>query len=170
MHLEGPWLSTTSTRKRAEKLTKREKEDLERGWRERNVFLKGINLPKESFEQYLDWVYGRGKKNKTKTKYAPKFAQAVPKTPVKNKDGVENVGNIQTAKISDQDIGQASGDTDIATVQVSRLSSWITGPVTSKPSPTYTGTKILGIGTMHKSNAVPIFSDDEAKEISSMRR
>jgi len=34
----------------------------------------------------------------------------------------------------------------------------------------YTGTKILGIGTMHKSNAVPIFSDDEAKEISSMRR
>jgi len=34
----------------------------------------------------------------------------------------------------------------------------------------YTGTKILGIGTMHKSNAVPIFSDDEAKEISRMRR
>ena len=34
----------------------------------------------------------------------------------------------------------------------------------------YTGTKVLGIGTMHKSNAVPIFSDDEAKEISRMRR
>ena len=34
----------------------------------------------------------------------------------------------------------------------------------------YTGTKIRGIGTMHKSNAVPIFSDDEAREISSMRR
>lgn len=34
----------------------------------------------------------------------------------------------------------------------------------------YTGTKIIGIGTMHKSNAVPIFSDEEAKEISSMRR
>lgn len=34
----------------------------------------------------------------------------------------------------------------------------------------YTGTKIIGIGTMHKSNAVPIFSDDEAKAISSMRR
>lgn len=34
----------------------------------------------------------------------------------------------------------------------------------------YTGTKILGIGTMHKSNAVPIFSDTEAKDISSMRR
>jgi len=34
----------------------------------------------------------------------------------------------------------------------------------------YTGDKIIGIGTMHKSNAVPIFSQDEAKEISRMRR
>jgi len=40
----------------------------------------------------------------------------------------------------------------------------------SKAIPQYTGTKMLGIGTMHKSNAVPIFSDDEAKSISSMRR
>lgn len=39
-----------------------------------------------------------------------------------------------------------------------------------KTAPVYTGTKILGIGTMHKSNAVPIFSDDDAKAISSMRR
>jgi|688.fasta_scaffold32766_11 hypothetical protein len=43
-------------------------------------------------------------------------------------------------------------------------------PCTKKPSPTYTGDKIIGIGTMHKSNAVPIFSDGEAKEISKMRR
>ncbi len=34
----------------------------------------------------------------------------------------------------------------------------------------YTGNKILGIGTMHKSNAVPIFSDEQAVEISRMRR
>lgn len=34
----------------------------------------------------------------------------------------------------------------------------------------YTGTKIIGIGTMHKSNAVPIFSDEQAVEISRMRR
>lgn len=40
----------------------------------------------------------------------------------------------------------------------------------SKKIPQYTGTKMLGIGTMHKSNAVPIFSDDEAKAISTMRR
>ncbi len=34
----------------------------------------------------------------------------------------------------------------------------------------YTGTAMIGIGTLHKSNAVPIFSTDEAVEISKMRR
>ncbi len=34
----------------------------------------------------------------------------------------------------------------------------------------YTGTKVKGIGTMHKSNAVPVFSDQEAQDISKMRR
>jgi len=44
------------------------------------------------------------------------------------------------------------------------------GAVSSKAPQMYTGNKMIGIGTLHKSNAVPIFSDDEAKEISSMRR
>jgi hypothetical protein len=35
---------------------------------------------------------------------------------------------------------------------------------------TYTGNKMKGIGVMHKSNSVPIFTDDEAKDISKMRR
>jgi len=45
-----------------------------------------------------------------------------------------------------------------------------TGAVRTKDIPQYTGTKIKGIGTMHKSNAVPIFSDEEAVAIASMRR
>jgi hypothetical protein len=44
------------------------------------------------------------------------------------------------------------------------------GVATKKEPPRYTGTKIKGIGTMHKSNAVPIFSDEEAIEIAKMRR
>jgi hypothetical protein len=43
-------------------------------------------------------------------------------------------------------------------------------PCTKAPDKVYTGTKIKGIGTMHKSNAVPVFSDEEAIEISKMRR
>ena len=38
------------------------------------------------------------------------------------------------------------------------------------PDKVYTGDKIKGIGTMHKSNAVPVFSDEEAVAISKMRR
>jgi hypothetical protein len=34
----------------------------------------------------------------------------------------------------------------------------------------YTGDKIIGIATMHKSNAVPVFSDEQAVDISRMRR
>lgn len=45
-----------------------------------------------------------------------------------------------------------------------------TGVASLRPAPVYTGTKIKGIGTMHKSNAVPIFSDEEAVAISQMRR
>ena len=44
------------------------------------------------------------------------------------------------------------------------------GTVTYKEPPQYTGTKILGIGTMHKSNAVPVFSKEEAHDIATMRR
>jgi hypothetical protein len=44
------------------------------------------------------------------------------------------------------------------------------GGSTSSVHKVYTGTKILGIGTMHKSNAVPIFSDEQAHDIARMRR
>ena len=39
-----------------------------------------------------------------------------------------------------------------------------------KANPVYTGTKVKGIATMHKSNAVPVFSDEQAVDISKMRR
>jgi len=45
-----------------------------------------------------------------------------------------------------------------------------TGVAPLRAAPVYTGTKVKGIGTMHKSNAVPIFSDEEAVAISTMRR
>ena len=44
------------------------------------------------------------------------------------------------------------------------------GNATLKPAKVYTGTKVKGIATMHKSNAVPVFSDEEAVDISKMRR
>jgi len=46
------------------------------------------------------------------------------------------------------------------------------GGSTTKPihGKVYTGTAMKGIGTLHKSNAVPIFSVEEAKDQANMRR
>jgi hypothetical protein len=56
------------------------------------------------------------------------------------------------------------------TVFVPSLDSGVghaTKPVQGKH---YTGNKIIGIATMHKSNAIPVFQADDCKDISSMRR
>ena len=34
----------------------------------------------------------------------------------------------------------------------------------------YTGTLVKGIGTMHKSNAIPVIDDQQMKDLASMRR
>jgi hypothetical protein len=44
------------------------------------------------------------------------------------------------------------------------------GACTLPPPKVYTGTMVKGIATMHKSNAVPVFSDEQAVDISKMRR
>ena len=44
------------------------------------------------------------------------------------------------------------------------------GDCSVKESMKYTGTKVLGIATMHKSNPVPIFLDQEAIDVATMRR
>lgn len=50
------------------------------------------------------------------------------------------------------------------------LNSWTVGAVSSKKNQQYTGDKMVGIGTLHKSNAVPVFSGEEAQDIARMRR
>jgi hypothetical protein len=55
--------------------------------------------------------------------------------------------------------------------ETQRLPSRVTpGGSTAPVHKVYTGDKILGIATMHKSNAVPVFSDEQAVDISKMRR
>lgn len=44
------------------------------------------------------------------------------------------------------------------------------GVAAKKPVQHYTGDAMIGIGQLHKSNAVPIFSQEEAIDISKMRR
>lgn len=50
------------------------------------------------------------------------------------------------------------------------LNSSMMGDATVKRKQFYTGDKMLGIGTLHKSNAVPVFSVEEAQDMAKMRR
>ena len=62
-------------------------------------------------------------------------------------------------------------DTPIGRSNTHHIPSRDTGGVAVLAAPKiYTGTKVKGIATMHKSNAVPVFSDEEAIDISRMRR
>ena len=57
------------------------------------------------------------------------------------------------------------------TVRYPSLDTGHTGAVNmGKQKQVYTGDKIIGIATMHKSNLVPIFNDESAVEVSRMRR
>jgi hypothetical protein len=70
---------------------------------------------------------------------------------------------------SDWSLGAPKTPPGRETVRIaSQDTGWV--PCTTAPNQEYTGTKVKGIGTMHKSNAVPIFSDEEAVAISTMRR
>jgi len=37
-------------------------------------------------------------------------------------------------------------------------------------APRYTGTLVKGIGTMHKSNAIPIIDEEQMRDLARMRR
>ena len=44
------------------------------------------------------------------------------------------------------------------------------GSAAKLKSNVYTGDQVVGIATLHKSNAVPVFSQEEAKDVARMRR
>jgi len=56
------------------------------------------------------------------------------------------------------------------THHIKSLDTGHSGPVSSKPAQKYTGSKMIGVGQLHKSNAVPVFCDQDAIDIARMRR
>ena len=148
MHLCGPALTTTSYKKKKDKVTKAKQAELELGWKERNQRLKEMGLPKETFDQYIEWVYGTGKKASKKEI---------------NRTENKKAGNGSTNYVSHID----------ATLLKEKLpskKSWVTGACSSKPTPTYTGTEMIGITVLHKSCLQPIFSKEAAEDAAKMRR
>ena len=85
-------------------------------------------------------------------KMAPKFSTGPYNAPRKTMSDFmpKTPPGRETARIESQDTG------------------WV--PCVAVKDTTYTGSAVLGISTLHKSNGVPVFSQEEAIDISKMRR
>jgi len=145
MHL-AQGLSTINTKKRTQKITKAKMADLQENWRQHNKSMKqkGMHdMRYERFEDYLDYCFGRVKVDKKK------FTPATPKTTsYAEQRCVEFREKYKSVPMSTVDNGSCR-----------------------KVEPQkYTGTLIKGIATMHKSNAVPVIDEEQAKDIARMRR
>jgi hypothetical protein len=107
-----------------------------------------MGLPKESFDEFLAFVHGKSTKNAKKVAKSSSFTA---KNPLKVADYRRDTGDIYNT---------VSKETNIVDPH----------SCSKKPSLVYTGTMVKGIATMHKSNAVPVFSYEDAIDISKMRR
>ena len=80
------------------------------------------------------------------------------------------------ASVIDQRLGQTDKKPAIPTYtfrgqdkKIPSVSSGV-GNATLKETLQYTGTKMLGVAQLHKSNAVPVFQEEDIVDISHMRR
>ena len=133
MHLCGPGLSTTSTkRKKSKPVTITAK--LAEEFRTYNKQMRRLGLKEKTVDEYIAYKQG-------KSKYTPKII----KDPFKT----------ETYRRSSPVIPSGNG----------------VGNGFAKAPMQYSGArKLIGIGTMHKSNMVPIFEQSDAEEIAKMRR
>ena len=140
MHLTSPALSTTRTGRRRKKMTQGQLTRLNQQWREHNQFLKRMKMEQMTFDQFVDHVQGKSTPKKFK---AAKLVAAPADGFVSSKQKYPSL-NLDATQL-----GNAGA---------------------RKPENVYTGDRLIGIAVMHKSCLVPVFSREDAVEISKMRR
>lgn len=145
MHLVGPYMTTTNYKKRKQKkLSQAQLDKLQVEWRQYNKRMRRQNmhdLQWDTFEDYLAYI--RGTPN-TRKKEKKEFVPYAPSKQIIRH--TESYPSLQT-------------------------SNTIPGACAKRESPKYTGDLIVGIATMHKSNAVPVMrGTKQAEDIAKMRR
>ena len=141
MHLVGPELTTTRTKKYKLNLTKAKREQLEMDMFHYNKDRKRQGESKVTFDEYLDIRCGRV----TKRKVHP------------SEQGTLDPNYLSLPPHRQNAIRYPSRDDGI-------------GVATKKEPQQYTGDNMLGIGQLHKSNSVPVFRKEDAEDQAKMRR
>jgi len=131
MHLVGPYLTTTNTKKR------------------KNIKFKSAEAKAKYLAEKDAWA-----KLLKKYDVGP---ERLAKRKVKNAEPWRPAPSVHIRKVE----GVASA----------AVNHGVVPGVCAKPEPkVYTGTRLIGIATMHKSNMVPVFSMEDAEDIARMRR
>ena len=138
-------MTTTNYKKRKKKqLTQKRLEELQIEWRQYNKRMRRQNmhdLQWDTFEDYLSYIQGNPPKRKKEEKEFKPYAPSQPHV-----RHTESYPSLTT-------------------------SNTIPGACAKRESPKYTGDLIVGIATMHKSNAVPVMrGTKQAEDIAKMRR
>lgn len=141
MHLAQGLTTTRTTKRKKKKLTQAQLQKLEVQWRQHNKDMRRRHLHDMQFKNFEDYV------KYIRGEYKPR------------QKSVEEFKPLRWEPYRRE------------TQHIPSLNSLPTG-VAIKPEPkVYTGDLIVGIATMHKSNAVPVMrGTDQAKDIAKMRR
>ena len=142
MHMEGPALTTTRTKKYKLNLTKAKRYELETDMFHYNKKLKRNGETKLTWDEYLDFRCGRVVKKK---KLHP------------SEMGELRADYLALPPHRQNDPVYPSKDSGI-------------GVATKREVTHYTGENMLGIGQLHKSNSVPVFRQQDAEDQAKMRR
>ena len=137
-------LTTLNTKKpKTKKLTQKQLEQMRVEWRQYNKDMRRKNMSSLQWEDFDDYLAYRQGKAPNRNKVEKEFKTYAPTQPY-----VRNTTQYRSLETSDK----------------------IPGYAAKREPNVYTGTLIKGIGTMHKSNAVPIIDKKQAEELAQMRR
>lgn len=142
MHLVGPALTTTRTKKYKLKLTKQKRAELEMDMFHFNKKRKQNGEVKVTFDEYLDIRCGIVKKKRV---------------PPSQQGELDRNNYLSLPPHRQNAVKHPSLNTGI-------------GVATKKEVQHYTGGNLLGIGQLHKSNAIPVFKKEDAEDLAKMRR
>ena len=145
MHLAKGLTTTRTSRKKKTKHTKAQIEKWTEDMRVHNKRMKRSNCHDMVFkklDQFIDYIHGRG---------GVPVARRCPKP----QDEVRLLAPTPYRRTTPNYPSYVSTRSQVAA---------------KKQSPRYTGTNMIGIGQLHKSNSVPVFRKQEAEDIAKMRR
>lgn len=141
MHLDNRLSGLRTSKPRGIKMTRAKREQIERDLRLKNKALRQRGEPQWTFDQYVDWLTGRTPKHQSDS--SSTYSWQPSSSP---RRGAEQTARVPSRK------------------------SDVSGACALPEPKRYTGSLVKGISVLHKSNAVPVISDEEITDISRMRR